>query len=102
MNPADLVYANGYEIEIALAKMRGSGPYQLRPGQDADGYGDKITTDYKAYWPTERRRHRVYAVCHSNVASYYITVVKKRLWFREGELDAAIKRAHARGEAANG
>lgn len=39
-------------------------------GQTASGYGRKIPTRWMIRWGN--RNYRVYAVCYSNVASYYI------------------------------
>ena len=50
------------------------------PGQGLDGYGSKITTEYKIRY--EGRMHRIYATCHSNVASEWIVKGGKKLFLR--------------------
>jgi len=40
--------------------------------QTANGYGNKLNTGYKVLYAGKVRR--VYAVCHSNVASLYVIV----------------------------
>lgn len=42
------------------------------PGQNMEGYGSKITTDYILTY--KGRKYRVYATCFSNAASYWVTV----------------------------
>ncbi len=49
-----------------------------RPGQNAEGYGDKITTDYMAV--VKNKRYRVYAICWSNASSYYVIIENKKLF----------------------
>ena len=39
-------------------------------GQPVTGYGKRIPTGWMVRWGS--RNYRVYAVCYSNVASYYI------------------------------
>jgi len=64
------------------------GPYTLRrsmpkgarrtmwgtfyPGQGADGYGRKISTDIVLRFEGETRPRRVYATCFSNAATHWI------------------------------
>ena len=48
--------------------------------QTTSGYGNKLTTPYKVNY--EGRLRRVYAVCHSNVASLYIVVRGEKLYLR--------------------
>ena len=48
--------------------------------QTATGYGSKLTTRYKV--PYNGRLYRVYAICHSNVASHYIIVKGQQLFIR--------------------
>lgn len=46
--------------------------------QTATGYGSKLTTPYKI--PYNGRLYRIYAICYSNVASHYITVMGQKLF----------------------
>ncbi len=48
--------------------------------ETASGYGNKLTTKYKVKY--QGRMRRVYAVCYSNVASYYIFVKGEKLYLR--------------------
>ena len=48
--------------------------------ETASGYGKKLTTRYKVKY--QGRMRRVYAVCYSNVASYYIFVKGEKLYLR--------------------
>jgi hypothetical protein len=70
--------AGKYEISRRAVERRGI--LQLAPGQGEDGYGSKITTDYIVRFGG--RVYRVYAVCHSNVASHYILVKRRKLFIR--------------------
>lgn len=57
--------------------------------QTASGYGSKLTTEYMLHVPGAKRAYRVYAVCYSNVASFYIVRRGVRLFLRDYELQAA-------------
>ena len=48
--------------------------------ETASGYGKKLTTRYKVKY--QGRMRRVYAVCYSNVASYYIFVRGEKLYLK--------------------
>lgn len=48
--------------------------------ETASGYGNKLTTRYKVNY--QGRMRRVYAVCYSNVASYYIFFRGEKLYLR--------------------
>ena len=48
--------------------------------QTTSGYGNKLVTPYKVHY--QGRMRRVYAICHSNVASLYILVKGERLYLR--------------------
>lgn len=50
------------------------------PGQGADGYGRKISTDLMLQFKGEKRKYRVYCVCFSNAGSHYIIRNKKSLY----------------------
>lgn len=57
--------------------------------QTATGYGRKLTTEYMLRVPDSPRPYRVYAVCFSNVASFYILRKGERLFLRDWELEDA-------------
>jgi hypothetical protein len=59
--------------------------------QTATGYGSKLTTAYMLTAPGDRPR-RVYAICYSNVASYYVLVKCEVLYLRDGDLSEALER----------
>jgi len=52
---------------------RSGGILNLMPGQEEDGYGTKITTDYKVRIQGYGT-YRIYATCVSNCASHWIKV----------------------------
>jgi hypothetical protein len=56
--------------------------------QTATGYGRKLNTGYMLETPDGRKR-RVYAICYSNVVSFYVKVRGKLLFLRDGELQTA-------------
>jgi len=59
------------------------GILQHAPGQGADGYGKKITTDYMVR--IGKMAYRVYATCFSNCASHWIVVKGKT--YHVGDFD---------------
>lgn len=56
-----------------------------RRGQNSDGYGTKISTDWILIFEEDNRRRRVYATCYSNVASYWIIYKGNKLYLHEYE-----------------
>jgi hypothetical protein len=52
--------------------------------QTASGYGKKLTTKYIVNFCG--KKHRVYAICFSNVACHYILCAGKPLYLREKHL----------------
>lgn len=62
--------------------LRKFGLLQLMPGQNQDGYGDKITTDYVLVFDNKPKAFRVYATCWSNAASHWINWQGGRLFLR--------------------
>lgn len=52
----------------------------------ADGYGSKIPTDHQVQLVGETLWRKVYAVCFSNVASFYILTNGKKLYIRDADL----------------
>lgn len=48
------------------------GVMQLAPGQNQDGYGQKISTDIMLQVVETKRRYRVYCTCRSNAGSLWI------------------------------
>ena len=57
--------------------------------QTATGYGGKLTTEYMLTIPGAPRPYRVYAICYSNAASFYILRKGNMLFLRDYELQAA-------------
>lgn len=57
--------------------------------QTASGYGRKLTTEYVLTVAGEKRAYRVYAICFSNVASFYVLRGGVEIFVRDSELDAA-------------
>ena len=57
--------------------------------QTATGYGAKLATEYLLTVPDAPRPYRVYAICYSNVASFYILRKGQRLFLRDWELETA-------------
>lgn len=61
--------------------------------QTATGYGSKLTTSYMLSVPDSKRVYRVYAICYSNAASFYILRNGTRVFLRDWELEEARDRA---------
>ena len=61
----------------------------LAPGQGADGYGRKITTDYVAQ--INGRTYRVYAICFSNAASHYVTYKGEKLFLKDSDISEQVR-----------
>ena len=57
--------------------------------QTATGYGSKLATECMLNVPGAARPYRVYAICFSNVASFYILRKGARLFLRDRELETA-------------
>lgn len=55
----------------------------------ASGYGSKIPTGYLIKLQGEGREYRVYAVCYSNAASFYIVRKREKIFIRDSDLEAA-------------
>lgn len=71
-------YLTGATFSKKPVARRGMG---LASGQNQSGYGNKISTDYMAH--KGNKTYRVYAICHSNVASHYILLKGKRLFIND-------------------
>lgn len=67
----------------------------LAPGQDQDGYGRKISTDYMVQHLG--RQYRVYCTQISNAGSCWITIRGRRLHI--GDFDIPDHVRHSRSEA---
>lgn len=52
----------------------------------ADGYGSKIPTDHQVRLMGETAWRKVYAICYSNVASFYIISYGNKLFVRDADL----------------
>jgi len=55
--------------------------------RSASGYGNKLPTHWMVKFG--KRTYRVYAICWSNVASYYILISKQAYYLRDSDLDNA-------------
>ncbi len=69
---------------------RGSSWNRMAPGQGADGYGTKISTDYMVV--IDKIKYRVYACCVSNVASHYILVKKEAYYIDDFDISEKVKK----------
>jgi hypothetical protein len=58
------------------------GMLQLAPGQGADGYGRKISTDICLKFSGENKERRVYCCCFSNTGSNYIVYKGQTLYLK--------------------
>lgn len=58
------------------------GMLQLAPGQGADGYGKKITTDICLKFRGEKKERRVYCICFSNSGTCYVIVKGQALYLK--------------------
>lgn len=58
--------------------------------QTSTGYGRKLNSGYMLRIHGVKREYRVYAVCFSNAASYYIIRQGRELWLRDCELQSAV------------
>lgn len=56
------------------------------PGQGADSYGKKISTDLMLQFKGEKRKYRVYCTCFSNCGSHWIMRKGERLHDSNREL----------------
>lgn len=54
-------------------------------GWTAEGYGEKIPTDWQVIIAGEKKWRKVYAICWSNVASHYIMLDGKREFIRDSD-----------------
>jgi hypothetical protein len=52
----------------------------MLPGQNASGYGKKISTDYVLQFKGEKKKYRVYCICFSNAGSTYIIRKGRKLY----------------------
>jgi hypothetical protein len=58
--------------------------------QTATGYGSKLTTEYMVKIRGLRNIwRRVYAVCHSNTASFYVVLNGRKVFVRDSDLEDA-------------
>lgn len=66
------------------------GMLQLAPGQGADGYGKKITTDICLKFRGEKKERRVYCICFSNSGTCYVVVNGKPLYLKSHFQDEVL------------
>ena len=72
-----------YDVKFIRKPVPRRGMLQLAPGQGADGYGSKISTDFIAI--IGGIQHRVYYCCFSNAGSHYVLVKGETFYLRELE-----------------
>ena len=75
-------------VEFKHAPVKRRGLLQLLPGQRADGYGSKISTDRTARIGGKGPWLRVYCVIHSNVGSLYVLKNGEKLFIRDMDIPA--------------
>jgi len=68
-------------IYAEIAKLIRRDSCERNPNED--GYGDKIPTCWTVILKGEKKERRVWAICYSNMASFYVVVNKKHLYIRE-------------------
>lgn len=59
----------------------------VNPARPPDDYGDRLPTNYKVLLKGEKAFRKVYAICHSNVASFYILKGGISIYVRDSDLD---------------
>ncbi len=86
MTETKIEYVEDYKVVINPIPRYG--PWHLIKGQRPDGYGSKIPTDYMIVLNSDIRKvkRRVYAVCWSNCASFYVIIKGKDLYLRDSDL----------------
>lgn len=57
--------------------------------QTGDGYGDKLPTQHQVQLSGSSKWRNVFAVCWSNVASFYVLVNGERKFVSDASLDSA-------------
>lgn len=57
----------------------------------ASGYGSKIPTRFMLSMPGEKRKRRVYAVCYSNAASFYILLKGLKVFIHDYQFDEPVR-----------
>ena len=75
-----LTYLEGPYDFLEVAVERGPAPLCLLPGQDEDGYGNRITTNRKVRFGV--RWLRVYATFNGNGVSKFVETSQGRLYLR--------------------
>ncbi len=80
----ELNYAVNFEVKEVPVPRRGEFGYL--PGQDADGYGKKISTDYMIRFRDGGKKwYRVYITQYSNAGTAWIEREGKQYVVRDGE-----------------
>lgn len=72
------------EINVSYRLVRNPGTMpggigSTLPGQSAEGYGAKITTDLMLQFRDSKKKYRVYCTCFSNAASHWILMGGRKL-----------------------
>lgn len=78
------------DVTFSRKNVTRKGILQLAPGQGADGYGKKISTDYVAHF--DGREHRVYCICFSNSGSLYVLVKKEMFFVRDFDIPESARK----------
>lgn len=61
-----------------------------RSGHTASGYGSKIPTGYMVQLDGDKRWRRLYAICYSNVATFFVVVTGERVIVRDADIPDAV------------
>jgi len=87
---AEVKYCRIRELRLVKCEGRKTLLGFMPKGIRQDGYGKKISTEYEVKLEgCGERWYKVYAVCFSNVASFYTTQGYCRDWELQQEVDAA-------------
>lgn len=80
----------GFEIRVRPPKgIRHTAYGTFRPGQNVDGYGTAISSDYEVRLVGEMRWRRVYVTQISNAGSTWVLIRKEKYHFNDGDFDEA-------------
>lgn len=78
------------DVQFIKKPVKTIGILAYRRGQNQDGYGTKISTDYMAI--INNRRHRIYLIQVSNIGSMYVLVKNERLFVRNYDIPEEVQR----------
>ncbi len=74
-------------MEIKYAEIADFRKYNNPAKRPVDGYGNNIPTDYQVRLKGESKWRKVYAICHSNVASFFVNIGNERQMIHDYDLD---------------